>query len=265
VRNHHPGHILLLGDSGIGKTTLVDRLTTAASLEGAVISRAQCYDLDKDIPYAAVTSLVSGLLGRPEVMGTAPEALAGLALAAPQVRQKFPVLPQAKEVQGETARIQLTESFQQLLEALTDEVAVVLVVDDFHLADDASLAVLHLLVRRVIGQRIMLVLVARSGEMIPGTQAARLREASSRLGIRELELAPLTEDESSQLLTRLAAATGTDVTASVRRVLIEAAAGFPMALELLLQDWQTHGDRAIALALEAMTAELGPEPAHVAA
>ena len=265
VRHHRPGHVMVLGDSGIGKTTIVDRLTTAASLEGAVISRVQCYDLEKDIPYATVASLVTGLLARPEVMGTPPEALAGLARSVPQVRQKFPLLPRARDLQGETARIELTESFQQLLEALTEEVPVVLVVDDFHLADDASLAVLHLLVRRTVGQRIMVILIARSGELTPGAQAARLREASSRLAIRELELTPLTEEDSSELLTCLTAADGADLTPSVRRMLTKAAAGFPMVLELLLQDWRTHGDKALALALEAMTAELGTGPAHSAA
>ncbi len=265
VRHHRPGHAMVLGDSGIGKTTIVDRLTTAASLEGAVISRVQCYDLEKDIPYAAVASLVTGLLARPEVLGTPPEALAGLARSVPQVRQKFPSLPQAREVQGETARIELTESFQQLLEAMAEEVPVVLVVDDFHLADDASLAVLHLLVRRVVGQRIMIILIARSGELTPGAQAARLREASSRLAVCEIELTPLTEDDSSELLTCLTAADGADLTPTVRRMLIEAAAGFPMVLELLLQDWRTHGDKALALALEAMTAELGTGAAHIAA
>ncbi len=265
VRNHRPGHIMVLGDSGIGKTTIVDRLTTAASLEGAVISRVQCYDLEKDIPYAAVAGLVSGLLSRPEVMGTPPEALAGLARSVPQVRQKFPSLPEAREVQGETARIELTESFQQLLEALTEEIAVVLVVDDFHFADDASLAVLHLLVRRVSGQPIMVILIARPGELAPGGQAARLREANSRLEIRELELLPLSEEGSSELITCLAAAGGVELTPSVRRMLVEAAGGFPMVLELLLQDWRTHGDKALSLALEAMTTELGSGPAHIAA
>jgi tetratricopeptide (TPR) repeat protein len=48
-------------------------------------------------------------------------------------------------------------------------------------------------------------------------------------------------------------------------MLIEAAAGFPMVLELLLQDWRTHGDQALAIALEAMTSELGTGPAHIAA
>ncbi len=265
VRHHRPGHVIVLGDSGIGKTTIVDRLTTAASLEGAVISRVQCYDLEKDIPYAAVASLVTGLLARPEVMGTPPEALAVLARSMPQVRNKFPSLPQIRDVQGETARIELTESFQQLLEAITEEVPLVLVIDDFHLADDASLAVLHLLVRRVVGQRIMVILIARPGELTAGAQAARLREASSRLGICELELAPLTEDDSSELLSRLTAADDVPLTPAVKRMLIEAAAGFPMVLELLLQDWRTHGDKALAIALEAMTGELGTGPAHSAA
>ncbi len=265
VRHHRPGHVMVLGDSGIGKTTIVDRLTTAASLEGAAISRVQCYDLEKDIPYAAVAGLVTGLLARPEVMGTPPEALAGLARTVPQVRQKFSSLPQSREVQGETARIELTESFQQLLEAITEEVPVVLVVDDFHLADDASLAVLHLLARRVVGQRIMVILIARPGELTPGTQAARLREASPRLATCELELIPLSEDDSSELLTCLTAVDGADLAPSVRRMLMKAAAGFPLVLELLLRDWQTHGDRALALALEAMTAELGRGPAHIEA
>lgn len=265
VRHHRLGHVVVLGDSGIGKTTIVDRLTTAASLEGAVISRVQCYDLEKDIPYAAVASLVTGLLSRSEVMGTPPEALAGLARSVPQVRQKFPMLPQTREVQGETARIELTESFQQMLGALTEELPVVLVVDDFHLADDASLAVLHLLVRRTVGQRIMIILIARSGELTPGGQASRFRDASSRLAIRELELTPLNEEDSSELLTCLTTADGAGLTSSVRRMLLEAAAGFPMVLELLVQDWRTHGDKALALALEAMTAELGTGPAHITA
>ena len=265
VRRYRPGHVMVLGDSGIGKTTIVDRLTTAASLEGAVVSRVQCYDLEKDIPYAAVASLVTGLLARPEVIGTPPEALASLARSVPQLRQKFPSLPQPRDVQGETARIELTESFQQLLEALTEEAPVILVVDDFHLADDASLAVLHLLVRRTAGQRIMVILIARPGELTPKSQAARLREAGPRLAICELELAPLTDADSSELLTHLTLGDGAELTPSVRRTLIEASAGFPMVLELLFQDWRSNGDNALALALEAMTADLGTAPAHIAA
>ena len=38
-------HTIVLGDSGVGKTTLVERLTTAAALEGAAVCRVQAFDL----------------------------------------------------------------------------------------------------------------------------------------------------------------------------------------------------------------------------
>src|SRR6476659_3322562 len=105
VRKGVPGHALVLGDSGVGKTTLVQRLTTAAGLEGAAISRVQCYDVEREIPYSTLSGLIIGLLDRPGVSATSPEALAELSRTVPQVRQRFPQLPPINESQGETARI----------------------------------------------------------------------------------------------------------------------------------------------------------------
>jgi len=43
---------------------------------------------------------------------------------------------------------------------------------------------------------------------------------------------------------------------AARRALLRAAAGYPMVLELLVQDWQAHGEQSLALSLGAMTTEL---------
>jgi DNA-binding SARP family transcriptional activator/tetratricopeptide (TPR) repeat protein len=257
LRTGAPGHAMVLGDSGIGKTTLVERLTTAAGLEGAAISRVQCYDLEREIPYATLSSLIQGLLDRPGVSATPPEALAELARTVPQVRHRFPTLPPSSDSQGETARIRLTESFHQMVEAIAEEHPVILVVDDLHLADDASLAVLHLVMRRARGEPIMVTLIARPGELPQSPQAARLRESAAKLGIREIELTPLGEEESRELLSSLVPSDQPQPGASVRRTLLRAAGGFPMVLELLVQDWQANGDQSLALAMDAMTAELG--------
>ena len=171
VQAHQRAHVMVLGDSGVGKTTLVDRFTAAAGLEGAAVSRVQCYDLEREIPYSTVAGLVLGLLDRPEALGTPPEALAELSRIVPQLRQRFTALPQPMDTHGETARIELTEALHQLLEALTEVSPVILVVDDLHLADDTSLAVLHLLVRRALDQRTMLIMIARPGEIALGSQA----------------------------------------------------------------------------------------------
>jgi DNA-binding SARP family transcriptional activator/tetratricopeptide (TPR) repeat protein len=255
MRTGVPGHALVLGDSGIGKTTLVGRLTTAAGLEGAAISRVQCYDLEREIPYATLGNLIHGLLDRPGVSATPPEALAELARTVPEVRRRFPSIPPPEESQGETARIRLTEAFHQMLLAVAEEHPVILVVDDLHLADDASLAVLHLVMRRSRGQPIMVVFIARPGELPRSPQAARLREAVERFGIREIDLPTLTDEECRQLVTTLLCPDKPLPDQSVRRALIRAAAGFPMVLELLVQDWQANGNDSLAIAFEAMTAE----------
>ena len=156
---------MVLGDSGVGKTTLVERFTMAASLEGAIVSRVRCYDLEREIPYAAVAGIVVGLLDRPEVLGASPEALAELSRIAPQVRHRFSSIPQPKDTQGDTARLELARVLSPAPRGAYQRIPpVILVIDDVHLADDASMAVLHLLLRRALDQRTMLVMIARPAE-----------------------------------------------------------------------------------------------------
>ena len=250
------GHALVRGDSGIGKTTLVERLSTAAGLEGASVSRVQCYELEREIPYSVVTGLVVGLLDRPGATATAPEALAELGRTVPQVRQRFPGLPPSIDSQGETARVRLAEAMYALVRAIAEEHPVILVVDDLHLADDASLAVLHLVIRQSKGQPIMVALTVRPGELGQSPQAARLLESAGRLGFQAIVVPPMTGDEGLELLNSLLQPGEARPSGAARRALLNAAAGFPMVLELLVQDWQAHGEESLALSLGAMTADL---------
>ncbi len=256
MQKGEPGHVLVRGDSGIGKTTIVERLSTAAVLEGATSSRVQCYELEREIPYAAVTGLVLGLLDKPGASAAPPESLAELARTVPEVRQRFPSIPASIETHGETARVRLTEAMHDLVSGIAEEHPVILVVDDLHLADDASLAVLHLLLRRAAGQPLMLILTVRQGELGRSPQALRLLESTGTLGFAEVSLPPLPDSEASELLDSLIAPDQRRPGVAARRALLGAGAGYPMVLELLLQDWQANGDRSLALSLGAMTAEL---------
>jgi DNA-binding SARP family transcriptional activator/tetratricopeptide (TPR) repeat protein len=258
VKKGVPSHALILGDSGVGKTTLVQRLTTAAGLEGAAITRVQCYDVEREIPYSTLSSLVLGLLDRPGVSATAPEDLAELSRTVPEVRHRFPNIPAPSDSQGEAARIRTTEAFHQMLTAIAEEHPVILVIDDLHLADDVSVSVLHLMMRRASKQPVMVVLIARPGEFPQLSQASRLRESGRALGIRQIELAPLTETESREMLQSLLRPDEHQPGISEQRALLQASAGYPMVLELLVQDWRTSGSQSLALAVDAMTAEMAP-------
>jgi DNA-binding SARP family transcriptional activator/tetratricopeptide (TPR) repeat protein len=257
VRKGMPGHALVLGDSGVGKTTLVQRLTTAAGLEGAAISRVQCYDVEREIPYSTLSGLIIGLMDRPGVSATSPDALAELSRTVPQIRQHFADLPNPSDSQGEAARIRLTEAFLEMLTAIGEEHPVILVIDDLHLADDVSLAVLHLIMRRARGNPVMIIFVARPGELAESSQALRLRAGSTELGIGEVDLAPLKGEESQEMLSSLIPPDESQPGIAEQRSLLRAAAGYPMVLELLVQDWKAGGEQCLALALEAMTTELG--------
>jgi len=251
------GHALVLGDSGVGKTTLVNRLLTAAGLEGAAVSRTQCYDIEREIPYATLGNLTIGLLDLPGVSATPPEALGELTRYFIGVRRRFPSIPMIEDSWGETARLRLTEAFHQTLEAISEDHPVILVIDDLHLCDEASLTVLHLLMRRVGGQRIMFVLVARPGELPNSSLATRLRGDAHSLGLQEIRTAPLSEEESYEVLAGLLESGRVEEDPTLRRMMVRVAGGFPMVLELLVQDWEVNGSHSLALALDSMTTDFG--------
>ena len=254
VHQHHPRHFLIAGDSGVGKTTLAQRLVTAAGLEGASVSRVQCYQLEQRIPFAAIGGLVTGLLGRPGVAATAPEALAEVARIVPQVKTHFPTLPPPKPSEGESARLLFAEGVIDLLRAVMDERPLLLVMDDVHHVDEASMAVLHLVMRRIDVGRFMVALTLRHGEIVEPL-AFRLLESAHRLPLETMPLEPLDPSECRELLTTVLPAASMPSTPE-RNALVRASKGYPMVLELLADDWRAHGTACLGLAMVAMTTTL---------
>lgn len=252
-----PTHRLLLGDSGIGKSTLVDRMTTAAGLEGATVARVQCHEAEREIPYAMVSGLIAQLTDRPGASAAPPEALAELAQTIPEVRRRFPVLPPPLETHGDAARIRFTESTHALVTVLAEEHPVILVVDDVHHADDVSLAVLHRVIRLAERQAVLVIFLAREGELHQSPQASRLREQGASLGISQVNVAPLSREECGELLDGIILRGLPEVPLPVRRTLLTAAAGYPLVLELLVEDWAEGGEGSMVMALDAVIADPG--------
>ena len=145
-----------------------------------------------------------------------------------------------------------------MLTAIAEEHPVILVVDDLHLADDVSLAVLHLVMRRAGRKPLMVILLARPGELTQSGRASKFRESAPDLNMLQSELQPLTDQESQEMLKSLIPTDQQPPSGPARRALVRAAAGYPMVLELLVQDWQQNGEASLALSIDAMTEAPGP-------
>lgn len=253
-------HVLITGDTGVGKSTLAMRFGTSAALEGAAVARVQCFELEQRIAFGMIGALVGSLLDRPGAIATAPESLAEIARVVPRVRERFPNLPAPRRTEGEAARLHFAEGVFALFDAIMEEQPLVLIVDDYPRSDEASLSVLHMLLRRSGVDRVMVVLSGRPPEPDEPPQARRIREGVSHLSMRHIELKPLSAEESDVMLGGILRGTGKEPAAPLRRAILLASGGNPMALDLLAQDWVAHGDAAMAISLPAMRSEM-PESA----
>jgi DNA-binding SARP family transcriptional activator/tetratricopeptide (TPR) repeat protein len=250
VRQYRPQHFMIVGDSGIGKTTLVQRLVTAAGLEGASVSRVQCYQMEQRIPFGMIGALVAGLLGRPGVAATSPEALAEVGRIVPQVKEHFPVLPAPKLSEGESARLLFAEGVMDLLRAVMEERPLLLVVDDLHHADEASMAVLHLVMRRIEEGRFMVALASSLGEWQHTPH--HWQPFLARPGVVQLNLNPMPPQETRTLIENCLDDGGPPPSLPILRALCKASNGSPLFAEFVAADWRKYGSRSIALAFRSI-------------
>jgi DNA-binding SARP family transcriptional activator/tetratricopeptide (TPR) repeat protein len=252
-------HVLITGESGVGKSTLMERLTTAAGLQGATTVRVQCHAVEREIPYGAIGSLIGMLLDQPGATAVSPEWLSELGRMVSAVRRRFPNVAPPPEATGETVPIRLADAFHELVRAIADEQPLILVMDDMHLGDDASVAVMHLLLRRLTDERVLVLCTLRQGEETLAPSARGMMERAELARMVVLPLPPLSEAESIELLGQLVPGDVQAPPSTVRRALLRAGSGLPMLLELLVRDWMGHGDRCVAVAVGAMTVD--PESA----
>jgi predicted ATPase len=144
-----PAVVLVGGEAGIGKTRLVAEFTTRCTAEGTRVLAGGCVPVGGEgLPYAP---LVEALRPLPEELGVA----AMRELAGPSWRELAPRAAQPGRVQagtpGQVAQPRLFELLFGLLDRLSEQMPVALVVEDLHWADQSTRDLLAFLVRTYVG------------------------------------------------------------------------------------------------------------------
>jgi tetratricopeptide (TPR) repeat protein/predicted Ser/Thr protein kinase len=191
-------HVVLIGgDAGMGKTRLVREFVEIVSSSGATVLLGECY-AEGGLPFSPFADALRILLGRPSE-GAAADPVwrnqlgageADLFELVPEYRSFFPDLPSAPLLTPDAQRRRLFEAYTLLLDRLAAERPVLLIVDDLHWADDASLDLLLHLARRLARRRVLVVATYREHDVTPELSKTLAALERARL-CNEVELEPL--------------------------------------------------------------------------
>ena len=194
--------VLVAGEAGIGKTRLAAQLATLAERDGGVVLAGRC-DQHLGVPYLPLREAIGrrlgdlpdhrrrGLLGRPagELVRLWPELAWRLPSGPAPARNGPPASPYV-----------LAEALVDLLEAVADGGPLLLLVDDLHGADEASLQLLRSLAHAPRPAALLTLVSYRDDEPatregLPAVLADLLRAPGAEL----LSLEGLTIDEVASL------------------------------------------------------------------
>jgi len=184
--------VLVTGSPGVGKSAMLDLAVALARQEQWRVGRGTASAVEGSWPYAPVLEALSDLCR------AHPALLDGL---GDNFRNEIDRALSGREAtwSGESAHQRLFLATAELLRLAAAGPGFLLVVDDIHEADEASLRLLHYLARCAVTERALLLLAFRpdDGEAIQ-KMGSSLR--SRGIGV-PLHLMPLDEGATTRLLT----------------------------------------------------------------
>ncbi|MDH2393600.1 AAA family ATPase [Streptomyces sp. HNM0663] len=194
------------GEPGIGKTRLLEEAGGRARRRGHLVLTGRATEFEHDLPLALVIDALD------DHLALDPAVLDRLGPEADHLVEVFPGLRKAARapsgdssgpgnetgVPGGPGRYRFHRAVRSLLEVLAGPSGLVLLLDDVHWADPASLDLLDHLLRRPPSGGVLLGLAYR-----PRQVAARLTSVTAGLPTgqaRRLDVKPLTRAEAGELL-----------------------------------------------------------------
>lgn len=194
--------VLVGGDAGIGKSRLIAELDARARERGFTTLAGRCFEQDGSFPYAPLIDMLRPFFAQ-EVRADLLEALgpsaAELVKLLPELASRLPTPKVAPPTETEVEKRRLFDALTWLFLRQSEAGRLLIVVEDLHWSDEASLEFLLYLVRRAADHPILLLLSYRSAEIQAG-MVELLAGLDREPGAQEIRLHPLTQAEVAELL-----------------------------------------------------------------
>ena len=228
--NGEGGAVLLTGEAGVGKSRLLGELGRRARDDGTLVLVGECVDLaTAELSYAPIVGALRQMVrdrSEPELVRLMGSARSELSRLLPELGEPAP----AVAASGGQAR--LFELLLGVLSRLGDERPVLLMLEDIHWADSASLDLISFLVRNQRSERVAIVATVRSDELGPEHPLRPLLAELQRGGrAQRIDLAALSRDE---MAAQVAGITGSKPRSEVVERLFDRSQGNPFFTEELL-------------------------------
>ena len=229
VGRGEPRAVEIVGPAGIGKTRLLAELSRRADARGWIVLAGTGAELEQDLPFWVFVDALDEYVEsvEPRRLERLDDAVrSALGQVLPSLAASGAAVAQAVHERYRTHR-----AVRELLEQIAATKPLVLVLDDFHWADPASVDLLVALLHRPPAAGVLFALGARP-QQLPDRLATALDRAHRDRTLHRIELGALSREEARALA-------GGDVDA-----LYEESGGNPFYLEQLARAPATTGATA---------------------
>ncbi|MFI1416098.1 AAA family ATPase [Streptomyces sp. NPDC020707] len=209
--------VMLVGDMGMGKSSLLDRAVRRAEAGGARVLRAGGSESEASLAFSALHQLLRPV---PAAVDVLPER------QRVAIQEAFGVAPSTPGHSSAPDLMLIGVAALSLLSALGGRRPVLVVLDDAQWFDRASLDVLSFVARRLEGEPVTMLIAVRGGDHLPGFDRH----------VPTLTLGPLDSAAANRLLDLQP----TSPAGRTRTQILDQAGGNPLALVELTRTATAH-------------------------
>ncbi len=200
--------VLVAGEPGVGKTSLCDEFAAYATACNAHVLWGRCPEWDGAPPYWPWIQVLRFSLANltPETLHVHAHAAGPhLVQLVPELRERVRDLPSLVQLPPDEARFQLFDAVASYLRVFAASQPVLLILDDVHWADEASLLLLQFMVQQI--QTIGAVIIATYRNVEVGRQhplARTLATLARDTTTQRLVMRGFTQAEVARCMAHLA-------------------------------------------------------------
>ena len=237
-----PQTVLLTGEAGIGKTRTAEEFAAQARERGTTVLVGRCHEGEGAPAFWPWVQIVRGLVehvGRKPMERDIRRLAPVLAQIIPELGERFPGLGAPTPLDAESARFRLFDCVTRLLQKVGSERPLLILLDDLHRADPASLHFLAFVARELRDAQVLLLVTYRDvdAQRDPPRLTA-ITELARQESSRTIQLHGLSAVEVEEFIASSTLAASNDALA---QALFEQSGGNPFFLTQLVHLLEADG------------------------